>query len=90
MALALRMPENQYIHHSDRGAQYTSDDFRNRECRHRYIGNISAADSKEKKQGLFTSLLYSGKKPDSGQTFDDYTNQLCRLVNYQPSRVEAW
>jgi putative transposase len=28
MALDSRMPENPLIHHSDRGAQYTSDDFR--------------------------------------------------------------
>lgn len=29
MALGSRIPEDQLIHHSDRGAQYTSDDFRN-------------------------------------------------------------
>ena len=28
MALGVRLPEDTLIHHSDRGAQYTSDDFR--------------------------------------------------------------
>ncbi len=34
MALDSRMPEGQLIHHSDRGAQYTSDDFRNQLVKH--------------------------------------------------------
>ena len=34
MALGSRMPEEQLIHHSDRGAQYTSDDFRNELDKH--------------------------------------------------------
>jgi len=34
MALDSRLPEDQLIHHSDRGAQYTSDDFRNQLAKH--------------------------------------------------------
>ena len=34
MALGSRLPEEQMIHHSDRGAQYTSDDFRNELDKH--------------------------------------------------------
>ena len=34
MALDSRMPEGQLIHHSDRGAQYTSDEFRNQLVKH--------------------------------------------------------
>ena len=34
MALDSRLPEGQLIHHSDRGAQYTSDDFRNQLVKH--------------------------------------------------------
>ena len=34
MALDSRMPENPLIHHSDRGAQYTSDDFRSELDKH--------------------------------------------------------
>ena len=64
MALDSRMPERQLIHHSDRGAQYTSDDFRNQlvkhgiECFynrqriHGYIGNISPVDFERQTTGL--------------------------------------
>ncbi len=64
MALDSRMPERQLIHHSDRGAQYTSDDFRNQlvkhgiECFynrqriHGYIGNISPVDFERQITGL--------------------------------------
>ena len=34
MALGVREPTDQLIHHSDRGAQYTSDDFRDRLEKH--------------------------------------------------------
>ena len=34
MALGSRLPEKKMIHHSDRGAQYTSDDFRNELDKH--------------------------------------------------------
>lgn len=34
MALDSRIPERQLINHSDRGAQYTSDDFRNQPVKH--------------------------------------------------------
>jgi putative transposase len=34
MALGSRMPEEKMIHHSDRGAQYTSDDFRSELDKH--------------------------------------------------------
>lgn len=64
MALDSRMPERQLIHHSDRGEQYTSDDFRNQlvkhgiECFynrqriHGYIGNISPVDFERQITGL--------------------------------------
>ena len=34
MALGTRRPQKQLIHHSDRGAQYTSEDFRNELDKH--------------------------------------------------------
>lgn len=34
MAINARQPEGPLIHHSDRGGQYTSDDFRNELARH--------------------------------------------------------
>ena len=34
MALAARQPEGALIHHSDRGGQYTSDDFRDELAKH--------------------------------------------------------
>ena len=34
MALGYRSPEDQMIHHSDRGSQYTSDDFRRQLDKH--------------------------------------------------------
>lgn len=34
MAIDARPPEGTLIHHSDRGGQYTSDDFRNELARH--------------------------------------------------------
>jgi putative transposase len=34
MAVAARRPDNRLVHHSDRGGQYTSDDFRNELAKH--------------------------------------------------------
>jgi putative transposase len=41
MALGVREPTNQLIHHSDRGAQYTSDDFRDVLEKHRIQCSMS-------------------------------------------------
>ena len=43
MALAARRPEGPLIHHSDRGGQYTSDDFRNELARHGIACSMSAS-----------------------------------------------
>ncbi|TNF98446.1 MAG: IS3 family transposase [Gammaproteobacteria bacterium] len=42
MALGRRDPDNQLIHHSDRGAQYTSDDFRDELDKHGIQCSMSA------------------------------------------------
>ena len=42
MALGSRMPEGPLVHHSDRGAQYTSDEFRNELDRHGIKCSMSA------------------------------------------------
>ena len=43
MALAARRPEGPLIHHSDRGGQYTSDDFRDELARHGIACSMSAS-----------------------------------------------
>jgi putative transposase len=42
MAIGSRQPEGELIHHSDRGSQYTSDDFRDELLKHRIDCSMSA------------------------------------------------
>jgi len=42
MAIGARRPEAELIHHSDRGSQYTSDDFRNELLKHKINCSMSA------------------------------------------------
>ena len=42
MAVDVRRPEPGLIHHSDRGAQYTSDDFRNELAKHGMVCSMSS------------------------------------------------
>jgi putative transposase len=42
MAINARQPQGKLIHHSDRGAQYTSDDFRNELAKHGIEASMSS------------------------------------------------
>jgi len=42
MAINARQPEGKLIHHSDRGGQYTSDDFRNELTKHGIEASMSS------------------------------------------------
>ena len=42
MAISARQPEGKLIHHSDRGGQYTSDDFRNELAKHDIEASMSS------------------------------------------------
>ena len=42
MAISARQPEGKLIHHSDRGGQYTSDDFRNELAKHGIEASMSS------------------------------------------------
>jgi transposase InsO family protein len=45
MALGYRQPEGSLLHHSDRGSQYTSDDFRDLLVKHGIACSMSARGS---------------------------------------------
>ncbi len=42
MAISQRLPQGALIHHSDRGSQYTSDDFRDELLKHGFEWSMSA------------------------------------------------
>ena len=43
MAIDARQPEGELIHHSDRGGQYTSDDFRDELAKHDIKSSMSSS-----------------------------------------------
>jgi len=45
MAIAQRCPEGELLHHSDRGSQYTSDDFRGELEKHNIQCSMSAREN---------------------------------------------
>jgi putative transposase len=64
MALAVRRPDGPLIHHSDRGGQYTSDDFRDALARHGITCSMNFRDALAR-HGITCSMSGSGNCYDN-------------------------
>ena len=73
MAIDTRHPEGALIHHSDRGGQYTSDDFRNALARH----------------GIQCSMSSSGNCYDNATMESFYHTLKTELCDHERYRTRA-